>query len=484
MRANSLGWIVLSATLGAAVALSDGVRWKLLIAAGCVGATVLVIVTTRPEIPDARVGSIWGPRVAILSLLTSTLVWRVRDAQALASTPFDPAVLIRGGWEMLALGVATLTYLQSRRAGGVPLGWPMRLMIAYCLAAVPGIVLSAAPLLTFLRVVEISVFVAVPVLLWEARGRRAAVAMRDSVVMWLWILAIAAWVNGFIVTGALLQADSPIPWQLSSVWPVIAANSVGTIGAALGAISFARLLSHPTRKARRLALLGLAFGVVTLVAAQYRTGYVALTAAVLVSLLVSRGRTRWALLALAIAAVFALTSRELVGQFGVAVLRGESWQEASDLSGRFVFWSAGLPVWQESPLFGQGLLTATRFEVLENLGQDLTSTIHGTWIEALVGTGLVGAGLLFAAFVAALKSAWLVALRGFVEPLALMVTLGVRSLTGSTIEIAGFGVVGFAAFVLISRVALSPVTISSKAAYTDRQASPSSPAMVRGGSPW
>ena len=62
------------------------------------------------------------------------------------------------------------------------------------------------------------------------------------------------------------------------------------------------------------------------------------------------------------------------------------------------YWSAAIPVWKESPLIGSGLLTATRFEVLNNLGHGAISTIHGTWIEALVGTGVIGLAFLLASF--------------------------------------------------------------------------------------
>jgi len=443
-------WILIAPTFGAILAWSDGM-WKAVIPAGCLVVALLLLVSRGRSTRQVGTRNALGPQVGIFALLMSTLVWRQRDAQALAENPLDTAALIRGGWILLALGVALVLYLQRQGSPGVTLGWPLRLMIAYGFAAVPGIALSEAPVITLFRVAELSVFIAVPVLLWEARGQVAAIAMRDAVVTWLWGLAILSWANALLVPGAVATISSPIPLQVTSVWPAVPANGVGTIGAAIAAISFGRYLSVSHRRGRWIALFGFAFGTLTLVGAQYRTGYLALTTAVVVTLLVSRGRTRWALLALAFAALFVLTSTDLLAGAGELVLRGQTLQEASSLSSRVDFWSSAVPVWQESPLFGQGLLTATRFEVLETLGFASTSTIHSTWVEALVGTGLLGATLLLGAVIAAIVGGWRALLSGSAEPLALLIMLTVRSLTGSTVEIAGLLVVTFLAFVLYSR---------------------------------
>jgi O-antigen ligase len=455
MRADASGmafiaWVVIAPMVGAILVWSDGM-WKAVVPAGCVGIAGLLLVGGRRTIRKEGVGSGWEPQVAIFALLMGTLVWRQRDAQALAGDPLDAAALIRGGWILLGLGVAVVLYLQSSRRPGLTLGWSVRLMIAYGLAAVPGIALSETPFITLLRVAELGVFIAVPVLLWEARGRVAAIAMRDAVVTWLWGLAILAWANALLVPGAVARISSPIPWQVTSVWPAIPANGVGTIGAAIAAISFGRFISVSQRRGRLIALLGFGFGSLTLVAAQYRTGYLGLTTAIVVTLLVSRGRTRWALFTLVFVAVLAVTSLDLLAGAGDLVLRGETVLEASDLSSRLDFWSSAVPVWEESPLFGQGLLTATRFEVLETLGFTSTSTIHSTWVEALVGTGLLGATLLVGAVIAAIVGGWRALLNGSAEPLALFILLTVRSLTGSTVEIAGLLIVVFLAFVLCSR---------------------------------
>jgi O-antigen ligase len=121
------------------------------------------------------------------------------------------------------------------------------------------------------------------------------------------------------------------------------------------------------------------------------------------------------------------------------LLRGETAESAAELSGRIYWWESALEVWKESPIVGKGLLSGTRFEVLAEIGADGTSTIHSTWIEALVGTGVVGAALLVASLLVALRRSVAEGLRrsGRIVPALLITLLVVRSLTASTLGIFG-----------------------------------------------
>jgi O-antigen ligase len=96
------------------------------------------------------------------------------------------------------------------------------------------------------------------------------------------------------------------------------------------------------------------------------------------------------------------------------------------------------------------LLTSTRLEVLPSIGLQNTATIHGTWIETLVGTGLVGTALLAAALLLLLYHGAVDALRrnGRVVPAVLAVSLIVRSFTGSSVESLGIGVLLLVVFAL------------------------------------
>jgi O-antigen ligase len=155
----------------------------------------------------------------------------------------------------------------------------------------------------------------------------------------------------------------------------------------------------------------------------------------LVYLLVGR---KWVLASLVLIialGAFAIGPSSLIGEVEPYALRGQTTEQASELSSRVDYWSASIPVWEESPLIGKGLLTATRYEVLVPLGDDYTAGIHSTWVEALVGTGLIGVALLALSFLVTCRRALVKARRsGDLVPVLLLAVLAVRTITGNTFE--------------------------------------------------
>ncbi len=98
---------------------------------------------------------------------------------------------------------------------------------------------------------------------------------------------------------------------------------------------------------------------------------------------------------------------------------------------------------ERSPVIGVGLTSGTRFEVFPSLLLGETSTIHSTWVEAYLGTGLLGLSLIVALLVQFVVSSWRVR-AVTLAPLLFACTIAVRSLTGTTIELAGSTAVLFA----------------------------------------
>jgi O-antigen ligase len=179
-------------------------------------------------------------------------------------------------------------------------------------------------------------------------------------------------------------------------------------------------------------------GTFTLLAAQYRTGYVAFAAVLAVYVLV-RGRKVLATLLVAGAVAMALWAPTAPLEAEPYLLRGQTVEQAGLLSGRTEFWRRAVPVWETSPFIGRGLLTASRFEVLAPLGLQFTAGIHGTWPEALVGTGIIGTALLALIFLITVGRAIRHARGGGrVAPLLLLTVLAVRSVTGPTFESFGY----------------------------------------------
>jgi O-antigen ligase len=417
---------------------ADESRQPIALGLGVVGlAAPVAWLVVRPRLKEAAL-FIEGP---VVLLLLSTLVFRIRDAQALATDPVDTAGAYRIACVGLAGVLGALAVTQPARADvGRSTSRPFRLYCLYIFVVALGAPLSIDPLLTAYRAVELAIGAVVVVGAYRVGGDDALRRLEVLFFWWLVALITTVWIGAAVAPGeAFFQIESPIPWQLHGVWPNVSANGTGTAGGMLAIWSIALLVSRrdvvPAR--RSYLILFVLLGLATLVFAQYRTGYVAVPLAIVVIALVrSRLLTTW----LVIAAVLVSTAwgAYIVQGAEPVVLRGQSRANASQLSSRLYFWEQAIPVWEESPIIGKGLLTGTRFEVLAELGRTVTSSIHGTWIEALVGTGIIGIAVLALWFINLSARAFREAIRrGRLVPAVLLAFIFVRSLTGSTFEVFG-----------------------------------------------
>jgi O-antigen ligase len=384
----------------------------------------------------------------VLLLLLSTLVFRGRSADELAYNPLDAAAQFRVLCVALALALGAVALISRPHAvpsNGRLTSLPIRVYFIYVFVVFLGAPVSINLPLTAYRGVELITGLIVMVGARRSVGDEVAERI-GTVLYWFTIgLLLSVWM-GFILAPEQAQTvihngDSPLRWQVQGIWPSIASNGVGALGVLVTFWSLARLrtLPSPTTLQRRLAYALAGLGVASLIFAQYRTGYVAFVAGLLVYLLFGR---KWVFATLVVMTVFgaiALGASSLVEDAEPFALRGQTTEQASDLSSRVEFWSASIPVWEESPLIGKGLQTATRFEVLAPLGFTYTAGIHSTWVEALVGTGVIGLALLSLSFLITCKRAFVKALRsGDLVPVLLLTVLAVRSITGNTFETFGY----------------------------------------------
>lgn len=387
----------------------------------------------------------------IILLLLSTLTWRARESEVLRANPFDAFALLRAGLVAAATLLALPSIYRFRVSHWAQAGVAPRLLLAYVVSATPGIFLSVDPVLTSLRVLELGLFVAIPLATFAAYGPGVVALFRRLVIGSWWVLTAATWLNVALIPEAVHRISAPLPWQIESVYPAIAANGVGTYGVLLATLGLGRLLSLGMAQSARGAAIPLGLGLVTLLAAQYRTGYVALLVVLAITPFAVRRRL-WILPFLVATGALLADVGGARGEFTEFFLRGGTWETAMSLSGRRSWWGQALVVFGESPLFGKGLLTASRFEVLVPMGFTMTSTVHSVWIEALVGTGVIGAGLLFLAALSALVRGWREARElGDAVAFGICVVLVVRSLTGSAFEIAGPLTLAFMAFAMPAR---------------------------------
>ena len=381
--------------------------------------------------------------VPLVLLLLSTLVLRQRDAEALSDNPLDPAGLFRvvciGG--AVLLGVTCFFFPVTLEGEARITTRPFRLYCFYVLVVFVGSVFSVSPSLTLYRGLELATAVIVLAGAYRSAGREALKRLETMLYWWPVFLILTAWVGVFFFpTEGFGRIDSPIPYQLQGIVPAVSSNGLGALGVILAFWSLGILLvprgevKVPRRVAQAMTILGF----VTLLFAQYRTGYAAAAVALAVLLAVRR-RAGAGIFIVLVTVVATLWGPVAVKSSQPILLRGQSVERATEISGRLDWWAAGLEVWERSPVFGGGLLTASRFEVLAPLGHSFTSSIHGTWVEALVGTGLLGTAFLLGAALVVWRRAILVALQpgGRLVPILISAVLAVRSLTGPTFESFG-----------------------------------------------
>jgi O-antigen ligase len=277
----------------------------------------------------------------------------------------------------------------------------------------------------------------------------------EKTIFWFIVVHVAtAWLGVVVFPSEALRAASPFPFRIEGVMPALASDRLGEYGCVLFFWAYASrkgLLRDRVVASNRIAFGLECFGIASLLAAQYRTGYIAVGVGVLV-LLALHGR---AVLASAIALCGFIVVRfgqTLFAPLFAFVLRGQGANVASSLSGRTNLWAAAIPIWKQSPIIGGGIETASRFLVLDSLGRGYTGSVHGSWIEALVGTGLVGITLLAATVVLCLYRGYLLAARGGrLAPILVLTVLAVRSITGSSFETFGMESMLFLAMLMAVR---------------------------------
>ncbi len=422
--------------MGAAVA-GGGRRLTLALGIAGVGLLLPVAAVAANRLRYA----VFAVEVPVVLLLVSNLVIRGRTTQELAANPLDAA----GQFRVACIGLAGLLGLAAFLSAGASTGQrttslPLRLYIAYTLVVFAGVLLSVNEPLTAYRGVEL---VAVLVVLIGARkvaGDEATARIESALYWCTFALVASVWLGVVFVPSKaivhLADMSIPVPYNLEGVYPSFASNAVGFLGAMLMLWSLARMHSQYGGRLRpRTAYTMAVIGLVTLVFAQYRTGYVAALFAMVLLLLVRRKWGLAGLLAVGTAALL-LWKPSLIAAAEPYVLRGQTVSQAQQLSGRVSWWQAALPVWKESPLIGRGLLTATRFEIFAPLGDTTGAGLHSTWIEALVGTGVIGLGFLGLSFLITVRRALVEAVRpdGWAVPIAVLAVIAIRSLTGNTFE--------------------------------------------------
>jgi O-antigen ligase len=322
----------------------------------------------------------------------------VRDTESIYSNPLDFWALFRIALMALVavvllgqLAVKGSSWLKTLFRGTVGL------LTAFSLIGVLSTAWSVYPLWTLYRSLEYLVD------LWLVAATLAAVRSEGEVQTlfdWAWVMLLAltlsVWLGmAFWPRQAIATGVGVLGLQIQGVIPLVASNAVGELGAVLAIMALARLL-FPTELKRGYLLLFLA-GLATLLLSQSRSPLTGFLLALPLVLFTARRIRVLLLLALLLPAVlFFTTLGDLLWQF---FMRGQSQELFSLLSGRVYWWRSSLQLFTERPLWGYGAYAGARFVVLSALEVTLSSTIHNTWFEVLLGTGLVGLLPLLAGFI-------------------------------------------------------------------------------------
>lgn len=340
-----------------------------------------------------------------LMAFVSGLTFRIRGVEDIQENPLDPAAIYRVAL-IGTVGLILVGAFSLRQRAGIDnlfrglIGW----LTAYAVVCVLSTFWSVYPAWTLYKSVEYLITVAlIAAVVGSVRTTREFKALFD----WTWLLIglvlVSVWL-GLIYSPeeARLRGVGLLGTQLQGVFPRVAANSVGELGALIGIVSFVRFL-YGKGSSRRFYLSVFAIAIVTLVLSQSRSPLTGFLLAIPLILFLD-GRISLLLVALTIPLVLSFTP--LGDTFWEFFRRGQTEELFLSFTGRVYWWQAALPMVKENLLLGHGAYAAGRFLVAKEFDATLSS-LHSTWVEVFIGAGIVGLLLLLAAVV----GTWLVLLR-------------------------------------------------------------------------
>jgi O-antigen ligase len=392
----------------------------------------------------------------LLFIVLSGLTFRLRDVQDIDSAPVDGWALFRVLLECVVVGVLLLRLF----GGSTP--WlrvlfrgPIWLLSAFVLFCAASASWSVRWQWTLYKSFEYGIGLALVAALVVSASSRLEYA---QLLNWMWALiglaAIVVWLGAMIAPADAFSYGQdgifPIP-ELSGVWPLQAANSVGDLGALLSIVALARLLlTSGGRQSQRFHWLVLAFGLATMFMAQCRSAIGGFIFGTLLLLVLVRRAVVGAIIGAACSLIALFTG--FGSSLWTYLLRSQQAEQFSSLSGRLDWWAAAWGKIIERPLIGWGGFAGGRFVVLAGASNSVTADIHSTIMETLLDVGVLG--LLF--LILALMAMWRILWRGArrtalgpndraqcIECLAVLAVLSVRSLFSSTLVAHSYSTVTF-----------------------------------------
>jgi O-antigen ligase len=222
-----------------------------------------------------------------------------------------------------------------------------------------------------------------------------------SVFDWNWFLILLLLINVYV--GLLVFPEygllrdyrdevGVLGFSIKSAMPGISANSVGQLAAVLGTVAVARLLLRPSSRIVFAPVLVLCLA--TLVLTQSRSPVLGFLVGIAVVLVASRRFGILAFLGTLLSSVMLAASAynetiyETIYEY---MRRGQNEQDVASLTGRLDLWLPSLQAVRDSWLGGYGANAGGRYIIQTDVGRmESASTVHSTYIETLLDTGVVG----------------------------------------------------------------------------------------------
>jgi O-antigen ligase len=377
-------------------------------------------------------------------LFASALILRIRSSTEIETQSLDAAALYRVS-VMTIVGLALLTMLVLHRSF-----WPKSVMRgvlgAYCgygLFSLLSAVWSIFPAWSAYKATEILLDTLVLAAILAATHNEIEFKTFVDLTYCLYAgLLLSAWGGVvFFPHLALQPSRGLISVQLFGVFPQLHTNSVGEYGAILAVVSVTRMrFARLARKRRALYLFTLGLGLASLILSQTRSAEIAFVCGLLLVLFFLFPRRTL---------IYGTISLFIIGGTGLSAVlfkffaRGQSMKMLESATGRVQWWQATWQTFLMHPWVGSGAFAAGRFGVLAKIDPN-TSNVHNSFLEVLVGTGLIG----FAFMLGTLVAIWILLIHHIsltdspclrrqliLESLAILTILTVRSAFSDTMVI-------------------------------------------------
>jgi O-antigen ligase len=308
----------------------------------------------------------------------------------------------------------------------------------------------------------------------------ARMAYRIIVIVFIALMGIY-WIEALLMpSAAFFPSRGIVPFAMQGVLPVMNGNALAFLSAVVAYAALCGFLNSTALSRQVLSLCVLAWALITLLLSQSRTSLIGLVVAICVYFIFDR---RWVLLAvIATGSAIAAALTPLADVAEQYLIRGQSQQLFTSLSGRTHGWTAAWALFQQSPLIGHGFAAAARVEILGTAGAS-ASTLHGAIFDVMVGVGLLGLIPWIAAILwTSLRLLSLAARAGrrrnqdldrshLAQMLGLLALILVRSSTSSGLAMHDHTLMLFLAV-------LAYVSAASRRASRDRAATPNRPQSV------